>query len=227
MNKIILRVLISVLLIIPFSSLFSQEEQETTQYPKHILTMHPLAIIWGGMKFDYSMRIKERQWVGVMPTVYLFQGLNSLGQNWGEDYEYYYADYDATDSQGFGLDLYYKYYLNKRESFYLLGCVGNHFFHVNYIYNDFIPFSDKDGLPFYRFGEVSETENFNKLGGALSIGVSAPIEHGFYLDFSIGIGYQYSFYDEDKFLFADDYGASDFRYRGFYPAFGFSFGYVW
>ena len=202
--------------------LFSQEKQEE-ESPKNAIAFHPLSITWGGFKFDYCRKIKEKQWIVVMPTIYSFQGINSLDWNWHDDDRFgYYVD----GSKGFGLEVNYKYYLNSDETFYLLGGLSNSFFRVEYLGYDYIPFCDEDGLSFYRYGEIRGTENFDKLGASVSFGGNSSLESGIYVDFYLGVGYVHSFYNKNKFHSVDNY-AYDFRYRGFYPALGFSIGYAW
>jgi hypothetical protein len=227
MSKNILRIVVLVFLIAPFSSLFSQEEN-----PRYALAFHPFALMWGGIKCHFDVKVEERQWLSVMPTVYLFPGANSLGWDWDYyDYDYYYYDrqrYDVVDSKGFGLELNYKYYLNSKENFYLLGGLSNSFFRVEYSYRDYIPFRDEDNHPLYRYDDVVKTGSFDKLGAAVSFGVNTDMKRGFYVNFYTGVGYLHSFYNKNEIdpSVRDNY-VYDFRYRGFYPALGFSLGVAW
>jgi len=221
MNKNIL--LILAFLIIPFSSSFSQKNDDL----KHALGVHPFSMLWGGVKFDYSLKIEESQWIVFMPTIYLSPGINYAEYDY---YDYYYDDerIRVTGSKGFGIELHYKCYLNQPwENFYLLGGLSNSFLRAKYSYYDYIFFYDEDELPFYRYGKTENVKNFNQLGASVSLGMNVPMFSGVYFDAYLGLGYIHAFYNKNNSHFVDDGFVYDLHYRGFYPALGFSLGYAW
>ena len=223
MTKNILRTVILAFLIMSFSPVFSQENQEKN--PKYALTVHPFALLWGGIKCNFNMKIHNRQWLVFMPTVYLYSGIQSLDWNL---HDYDGKRYRVNSSKGFGLEVNYKYYLHSKEIFYVLGGLSNSVARVQYSHYDYIPFVDEDELTFYRYDKITEKSGiFDKLGVSVCVGANTNMKHGFFADFYLGAGYLHSFYSKNKIGAVSNGYIYDFRYRGFYPAFGVSVGYAW
>jgi hypothetical protein len=225
MKKTIIKISVLLLLFSAYLPAFSQEEEdEPRKIKNYSVSIHPQSLLWGGIKTHFDMRIKKKQWVTVMPTVYLFSGINSF-RGWG-GYDGYYDSPSIENSKGFGLDLGYKYFFGKNEIVYVRGEIGNHFFRVKYSEYNYIPFYE-DEMLFYKYDKVNATANFDKVAAALAIGINTGMWHGVYCDFYLGVGYQYAFYkDSDKFTTSHNYVYS-FTNRGYYPALGISIGYAW
>lgn len=187
-------------------------------FKKHTITWQPTSLINGGLRFDYEQRIKGRHWARIAPTVYIFPGTDS---------DYWYDDYGkgvyATRNAGFGLDMAYKYYINRLEIVYCLGGINYHYNHVDYEQYDYVPFVE-DGLTKYRYTKADKCQNFNRVGALACIGIQTPQRIGFYIDTYMGIGYCYTFYDKDKARFDDS--VFGYGYRGFHFTGGFRIGFA-
>jgi hypothetical protein len=167
------------------------------------------------------MRIKQRQWVRITPTIYLFPSLVSSYYTHYNDF--YDKEYSLKASHGVGLDFDYKYYPTKR-GFYCFAGLNYSYFNVDYQYYGFIPYRE-DGLNYYKYGQVGDNQNFNNIGLFTGLGIQTPMRIGFFIDGHLGFGYQYSFYNKNKASLDDD--VFDYGYRGIYPVIEFSLGYAW
>lgn len=208
------------------NALFAQENDSTAvrYLKKYTITGQPTSMLNGAFRVDFEQRIEGRHWYRIAPTIYIYP---SVYDDWywydfeGGDSPYY-TDYYSDWLVGAGIDLGYKYFIDKWEICYALGGVHYSFVNVQYEYQDFVPFYEEDGTPYYRWGTMSEQQNFNRIGAIACIGVQTPQRKGFFIDTYIGIGYRYAFYDEQKPAFDSDIWG--YGYRGFHVTGGFRIG---
>jgi len=194
-----------------------RKEQETETEKNFSATFHPLALLSeGSFKFDFNARLAKQHWLQVTPAVYFSSGITSshitfdfFGYARGYDNEY-----NCKTLYGAGISIGYKYYpLSSEESFYLLG--GTNYSHFEAGYDFFV--SDK--------ADLSGTQCFNNLRAFACFGIQTPMRKSFFVGWNLGIGYQYSFYNENKPAFNKT--AFDYGYRGVYPVLEFYLGYAW
>lgn len=212
MKKLILSTVILLLMI----NAFAQENNEgvnTIPVWKFSIGLMPQYAIVSGMRLDFDIKLKERQYVTVAPQMY-----------YDENYSMFYPD--ETDMKGAGINVNYRYIFTKDERpegpYIGLGLVYK-YFDISYWGDEWISYSEMDNtFTSLEYAEINK--KFNQFGYDLLIGYEGTIDRFFY-DFYVGWGFRLSDFNKDK---SDDdfWGDTVFDpgYSGFLPTIGFRAG---
>jgi hypothetical protein len=140
------------------------------------------------------------------------------------DYNYYYTitGEELNYLLGSGLDLNYKYFFNKKESWYLAGGCSYTRYNIEYIDRYWHSYTDKYGLVYMTNEHGSLKHGINKFGINTYIGYQIP-KPTFLFDMFVGLGYKYSIRDNNKGKPFDD-GMLSFGYKGVVFITGVRFG---
>ncbi len=211
-----------------FKRAVKEDRYQRSLAKKYAIGFYPFtSMLGGGLKFDFGMRIAPKQWLQIVPAIYFYQGMVSSYSysSYDDDYYYYYYqnEYKIKAQKGAGLDLNYKFFLNRNFS-YLLAGVNYSYYKVDYQYYGYAPF-EEDGLNYYKYMKVSDTQNFNNFKTYLGFGLQTTMSSGFFVGGHAGLGFQYSLYDSEKAALDDDF--FDYGQRGLYPFIDFKMGYAW
>jgi hypothetical protein len=227
MNKnyhfLIALLIMSALLTTIVPQTFGQEDAPPP--PKnYAVTWDASALFAGGLKFGFDMRVQNRNWIQIIPIVYLYQGITSYMNWWGHDddyYSYHNEKYRITSSHGFGIGANYKRFIFKQEFLYFQGGADYSFRKAEVSHYDFIPY-EEDGLTYYTYDKLCEKQDFNRISLTACMGIQTLMRYGFYVDHYMGLGYKHAFYDKNKPALDED--VIDYGYRGLYPVIGFRLG---
>ena len=189
---------------------------------KYALTWEVSQLFFGGLKSGFDFHVKSRNWIQITPALYLFPGVGSYNE-FGSDGYYNGSgkDFIVNSVQGLGIGANFKRFLHRHEFIYCHGGIDYSYRKVDFHSYDYFPFFEDD-LPFYVYEKRGQKQNFNRFSVTACFGVQAPMEHGFYVDAYVGVGYQYAFYNKNKPALNKD--IFDYGYRGFVPSFGFRLG---
>jgi hypothetical protein len=193
--KKILSALFAVMLAILILPAQIQAQDETVadklphQKKNFTIATHPLYHFNAGVRFDFEKRIKNTpSWIqlGVAGN---FLGNNSSG-NWG-----IVSGDELSYLHGVGIELNYKYFFNKKESFYFAG--GGSYSHYNIKYFDTYWHSYTENNLVYHARETGKMDQkINKLGINTYFGYQIPTPV-FLFDMFVGLGYRHSFRNND------------------------------
>ena len=215
--KLIAVFLLCFLLQTPTSAQDVPASEEPIQ--KYAVSWQYSSLFTGGWKLNFEKRLKENQWLSIAPTIYSFPSVSYWwNNNYWDDYN---SDPCINSVFGVGIDIGYKYYLDKTEIFYLLG--GVNYSYINYKYEvfDFLEF-EENGMKYSKYDKTSNRQHFNRPGAVLCLGLHTEKQIGFFLGTYGGVGYRYSIYNDKKESFDD--GIFSPGYRGFYFTGGFHIG---
>jgi hypothetical protein len=214
-----------------FKRAVKEDRYQRSLEKKYAVGFYPFtSILRGGLKFDFGMRIAEKQWIQIVPAVYFYPGVISSYSYFSDDdddhyydYDYFQNKYNIKSQKGAGLDLNYKFFLCRNFS-YLLAGVNYSYYHIDYQYYDYSSF-EEDGLNYYKYMKVSDMQNFNNFGLYCAFGLQTTMCSGFFVGGHAGFGFQYSSYDSVKSALDNDF--FDYGWRGLYPFMDFKMGYAW
>ncbi|MDR1593201.1 MAG: hypothetical protein LBS43_01795 [Prevotellaceae bacterium] len=202
MNKI-LNVLFALLAIVTFpAQIQAQDETIIDKLPHQkknfTIASHPLYHFNSGVRLDFEKRIKNTpSWIQLGISGNFLGKRNNENNYWtiasGDEFSYL---------RGGGLELNYKYFVNKKESLYFAG--GGSLFHSNIEYmGDYWISYIEDGLVYQiiKYGKINQ--KINKLGINTYFGYQLPTPT-FLFDMFVGLGYRHSFRNNDTAKLFDD-----------------------
>ncbi|MDR2414557.1 MAG: hypothetical protein LBD64_06190 [Odoribacteraceae bacterium] len=183
--------------------------------PRYTIAMQPFQAINGTARFDLEKRLSEKEWIQ------LGLAMHTVTRRGNEIQVTLLADdHEINRLRGAGATLKYKYFFHRW--FYYAAAVDYNRYRVRY--NDNVMHTYKeDGLTFHEYLENIDTrQDFNKFSTSFTVGLQSSVSRVFFVDVFAGLGYAYSFYDEDK----ESFGSSIFSagHRGTFPACGLRFG---
>jgi opacity protein-like surface antigen len=193
MNKI----LTTLFALFTLSTLSAQIQEQTVEktlpYPKkkYTIATHPLYWFNSGMRFDFEMRIKDTPaWIQIGAIGYLVPRTDREYNRWvmisGDEFNHL---------LGGGLELNYKRFFNKKESWYFAGGCSYSRYNIDYIDKYWYSYIE-DGLEYHtsKFGLL--TQKIDKIGISTFLGYQKP-KPAFLFDVFVGLGYRYSFKGDD------------------------------
>lgn len=217
--KQIIHCILALCLFFPFTLSDVNAQKEEVRHPKYILSTKPLLLFDGEYKLSLETHLDNpNQWVGVGLSGFFLP--DREGKTWSTRTAIDYDDY-LKSLKGGGIDISFKQYFVTS----ILYAGGDLFYgHYQIKYDDFIfKKLEEDGLVFYErdFGIVKK--HFNKVAANVYIGVGTPLKNRFFIDTYLGVGYSYSFHNENSPMFDSIFG---FGYRGVYPVMGCRVGFT-
>jgi hypothetical protein len=193
MNKILLTLFAT----LTISTLSAQIQEQTVtekrphQTKKYTIATHPLYWYNAGVRLDFEMRIKNTPaWIQAGAVGYLVPRTNRGYNHWimisGDELNYL---------RGLGLDLNYKRFFNKAESWYFAGGCSYTRYKLEYIGKFWVKYIE-DGLEYHtgKVGVLNQT--INKFGLSSFVGYQNT-NPTFLFDVFAGLGYRYSFKSND------------------------------
>jgi hypothetical protein len=195
---------------------FSLEERYPHLTKNYTIAIHPIYLYNGGMRLDVEKRIGNTPaWLQAGVTGHFLSRKNDKYNYWtlaGGSVNYLLSG---------GLDLNYKRFFNKKESFYLAGGCSYSHYNIEY-YDKYLVSYPEDNLVYYRYKYGNLKQNINKLGLNLLIGYQSP-RPAFLFDIFAGLGYRRSFKKNKEIELFDDYMIA-FGYSGVVFITGVRFG---
>jgi hypothetical protein len=158
---------------------------------KNAITLHPLYLINSGVRIDYDRRIQGRHWLQAGLTGYRSSGPDFF-RLWMLD------DWRGAKATGAALELNYKYFPFPRVKFiyFTAGAAYSHF-DVKYSGFSYEKYPE-DGLTFYEPRQRTLTQMFDRIETSARIAIQTRPLRRIFVDFYVGAGYRFSFYDEQK-----------------------------
>jgi hypothetical protein len=206
------RILATLFLLLTVSSMSAQYRSESVteklphQEKKYSIASQPLYHFNSGVRFDFEMRIKDTpSWIQISPSGFWMPRAH-------RDYNYWtMISGDLNYLLGAGLELNYKYFFNRKESWYFAGGCSYTNYNIEYAGEYWNSYSE-DGLVYHVKEHGSMKQGINKLGLNTYIGYQLPTPT-FLFDMFAGLGYRYSFRNNNM---ADPFndGMLSFGYRG-------------
>jgi hypothetical protein len=204
---------------VPDSNLINRFPHMRKQYT---IAIQPLYLYNLGWRLDFEQRIPDSPaWIQIGAAVNSMPRttLNGVPRN---DNEWVLINGDELSRLiGGGLYLNYKYFFDRKETWYWSG--GCSYSHYNIEYFDkYMRSYTEDDLVYYTYDDKKFKQNINKIGLSTYIGYQSP-RPTFLFDIYMGAGYKHSFYsDPDGRRF--NQGMIGLGYRGFVFITGVRFG---
>jgi hypothetical protein len=153
----------------------------------YTIATHPFYFFNGGVRFDLEKRIANTPaWVQIGVTGHLLSRETRHYNHW-----YLISGDEMNYLLGGGLDLNYKRFVNRKESFYFAGGCSYSYYNIEHAGKSLRSY-EEDGLLYYTYDYGNIKQNINKLGLSAFIGYQSP-KPTFLFDMFAGIGYRYSF----------------------------------
>jgi hypothetical protein len=205
----------------------SHAQDAEVKLPRYAVSVEPFYLFNGGLRLNVEKRLTPKEWLELNITGYHLPHSDIREDNflwWSyEEGGHVTSNSDFTrfsGLNGFGIGGTYKYYFH--STCFVSTNASYSYYDVEYPDWDYYPYKE-DGLTFYEYELNSKHQNFNKLSGNVCIGVRSFFRHTFVLEFYGGVGYAYSFYNENKKSY--DETVFGFGRRGFHPVFGMKVGF--
>lgn len=198
---------------------FSPEERYPHLQKNYTVAIHPLYLYNAGLRLDVEKRIKNTPaWLQIGATGHFLSHKNNKFNYWallGGSVNYL---------AGGGLDLNYKRFFNKKESFYFFGgCSYSHYsieYFDRYLYS--YPDPENNLVHYYKYKYGNLEQKINKLGLNICVGYQSP-QPTFLFDVFAGLGYRHSSKKNNEIKLFDDYMLA-FGYSGVVFITGVRFG---
>jgi hypothetical protein len=205
-----------------FVPLGVKAQDEAPKTFKNAWAVQPLYWLNSGFRLDYERQLKDpNHWLQISGIGYYIEDDERLWGLWMLE-----EDFPVSEAWGAGLEVDYKWYPFKRPRMYVSGGVSFAHFDVDYRENGYQYISYvNDGLTYYepQWEEREVSQYFNRLGTNLCLGFQTRPARRFLIDYFVGIGYAYSFYDADKRH--PSYYYNSLAYRGVTLTTGFRIGF--
>jgi opacity protein-like surface antigen len=224
--KKILSLIFVLITLLSISSLSAQMQQDANliaRYPhmgkQYTIAIQPLYIHNSSLRLDFEKRLNNSPaWLQIGLTS------NILPKTTDDKYNNYWlilADEEFNELYGGTLDINYKRFFNRKETWYYAG--GCSFSHYNIEYVDrYIRSFTEDGMVYHEFDYGPLKQVINKVGMNTFIGYQPPTT-SFLFDVFMGLGYRYSFRKNDD-LKHFNYSPFSFGYKGIVLIAGVRFG---
>lgn len=207
MNKTILKIFTLAISLLAGPLLIAQD---TISYPQYTVAIQPFYLADGGLRFDFEKQLgSPKQWLQLgIAGYYLSDKSNNPGDYWetissGGD--------NIMSLKGAGIWINRKAFIPSSRFVYISGGLSYKYLDVGYTGRGYIPYIE-DGMQFYEYSDYKDNQVFNKVTGSLCLGLQTSLRYRIILDTYLGLGYTYSFYDEDKPSFNHD--MFGYGYRG-------------
>ena len=221
------KLLILLFLCYLFPSGRMQAQPEEERMPQYAISLEPMHLLNGGLGLNLEKKIRPDHWVELnLEGYYLPHGEeihveDFLFWSWYEGgYTTLNTNFDRISGlSGLGIGTTHKYYFFQR---YMVNTAFSYnWYNVEYAAYNFYPYME-DGLTFYDYKWANTHQAFHKLRLHVAIGVRSKFKHAIFMETYLGLGYAYSFYNQDKRAFNDT--MFGYGYRGFYSTVGIKLG---
>lgn len=203
----------------------NENDKASSKAANYTIGLHPSYLMNGGMRIDLDKKLSPDKWLQFTATGYFMNNRSLDGEGWSTPNSYY--DYFSS-LKGAGLGAAYKSFFMSRSTstprFYV--STGLYYTHYNVSYPGrcYESFTE-DGLTYWRYKVGNRSIMYNKLNTNICLGFQNPaIKKNFFIDFYLGIGYSYSFFNQNDNPF--DTGVFSFGYRGIEPVGGLRMGFA-
>jgi hypothetical protein len=184
------------------STAFAQTANDKTdmklphQNKRYTVAWQPLFLFNNALRLDFETRIKDKPaWLQISPAIYLVKKKNRYMSPYGYAHDDYYLSLSGDHLRhmfGASLEVSYKYFFTRKESFYLSG--GGSYAHHDIHYDGYQWESYmEDGLQYLRRKHGDINQKINKLGLNALVGYQIPNSGYFLFDMFLGAGYRKSF----------------------------------
>jgi hypothetical protein len=217
--------IIPALLLIPTLLTHPHTHAQATEN-KYQIAIHPTYAAITAIRIDIERKMSlPNNWLTLGIAGYA--GSQQTDETLGLPIDY--LDPDANRWQpilGGSAELSLKQFIDYPRQKWLFMSVGisTAYYTYRHAASNYIPFME-DGLQYYESGRTWHRHHVPKMGGHISIGVQFPSRSRVFVDGSLGLGYNYSFYDKDDYT---PTGYYDYVYglsrRGLYPTGTFRIG---
>ena len=204
-------------------------DDKTAQYA---ISFEPNHLLNGGLRLNLETKIRSNDWLELNMTGYYLPHRDIQSSYYYGYYDYYgwgnrnaysisNADFETISGlSGLGVGATYKHYFPRR--FLIHTALSYYRYNVEYSGSDYYPYTE-DGLTFYDYRWGSDHQTFQKLALHFAVGVRSTLERTLFAEPYAGMGFAYSFYDENKCNFNKT--MFGYGYRGFYLTAGVKLGF--
>jgi hypothetical protein len=205
----------------------AQKQKQEHIEPRYAVTFEPMYLHNGGLRLNLEKQWKQRERLELniagyyLPYNEIIPSYSLSGNIEGGGHYTPSSELKSFNRlSGVGVGGTYKRY-------FLKSCVVNA--GISYTYSDiqypsldFHKYSE-DGLTFYDYDLREIHQYFNTLAVHLSTGIRSSFHHLFFVEYTMGLGYAYSFYDKDKNAYNES--PLGFGYKGIYPVISIKLGF--
>ena len=210
-----------------FSSSRLQAQTTEEKSAQSAISIEPHYLMNGGLGLNLETKICPNHWIELNLTGF------HLSHSDRKFSDYYFwswyggghaipnSDFDYISGlSGLGIGATYKYYFFR--NFRVNTALSYNWYNVGYEGYEFYPYTE-DGLTFYDYKWANIHQPFHKLRLHVALGVRSTFERVFFAEPYVGIGYTYSFYDENKRAY--DETVFGYGHRGLYVLAGIKLGF--
>jgi hypothetical protein len=204
MNKILSTLFAVMLATLTLPAQVQAQAQEQTiayklphQEKKFTIASHPLYHIANAVRLDFEKRINNTpSWVQLGVSGHFLSNKNNE-ENWT-----IVSGDELTYLRGVGIELNYKYFVNKKESLYFAAGGSYSYYNTKYIGRYWQTYTE-DGLVYHanKYGKMGQT--INKLGINTYFGYQIPTPV-FLFDMFVGLGYRHSYHSNNMAKLFDE-----------------------
>ena len=212
----------------PALRLQAQTEEETAA-PRYAVSIEPFYLYNGGLRLNLEKNLKANHWIELNLTGYWLPHSDARQKTVDENGKTSYTSsgYIISNSDfrriyglsGLGIGCTYKYNLSKY--FTLNPAISYTRYNVENTAYDYVPYRE-DGLTFYEYALIYKKQTFRKLTTQITLSGRSSFKYLLFMEYYTGLGYAYSFYDENKPHF--DETMFGYGYRGYYFTLGIKIG---
>jgi len=207
-------------------------QAQTTQrkMAQYAISFEPNCLLEGGLRINLEKKLRSIDRLEVNLTGYYLpyrdmqSADNYLFSMWwdGGGYSTLNTDFEKRISglSGLGIGTTYKHYFFRR--FMISTAFSYTLYNVQYANYDFYQYTE-DGLNFYDYLWMNTHQPFHKLTTHVALGARTTFVRTLFAEPYIGLGFAYSFYDENKRHY--DETMLGYGYRGYYLAAGIKLGF--
>ena len=169
----------------------AEEPAPIVPQKRFAVSAHPMWWLNNAFRFDFEFRLRQTPaWLQISPTIH------ALSPEY--DNNYYDGNYTIFSGDGirrmsgFGIEVNYKYFINKTEAWYVAGGLSYNYYRLQCKAYSLTSYMEH-GLEYHlrEYGMVSQ--KINKIGMNAYIGYRVPRGKHFLTEFFTGLGYRHSF----------------------------------
>ena len=211
-------------LCILFNSSMLMAQTEVAK-PRYAISLEPFYLCNGGLRLNLEKKLQSNNWMEVNLSGYSLphsdmQPSYSYGRDLG-GHLVSNADFTRISGlKGLGIGGSYKHYFYY-PFFFVNSGINYTWYKVESPLYDYVLYQE-DGLNYYDYTWTYKHQQFHKLTAQVALGLRTSSKYQFFLEHFVGLGYAYSFHDNNQ----PNYSKTmlGYGYRGLYLTIGLKIG---